>query len=181
MILSGCSASARATPGWPGRGFFGRSGRFGFWPFDGGRLELSGVLGGPPSRASSAVIRAVSATICACCARIRATKSSLGRARRVSRFTDTVNRNLRYRVKQNHRAATRKPRSDRQEGGVSNYFMHAFAYVGDSVAATTSDCAKNSLRRYSCCVKICSVPFQLRQNILLGNWTLTMPSLTTIW
>ena len=47
MIVSGHSASARVTPGRRGRGFFGPgSGRFGFWPFEGGTLELSGVGGG---------------------------------------------------------------------------------------------------------------------------------------
>ena len=41
-------------------GFFGRSGRFGFWPLAGGRLELSGVLGGVLSLASNSATRAVS-------------------------------------------------------------------------------------------------------------------------
>ena len=54
MVLSGCSLSARATPGRLGRGgFLAGSGRFGFWPFEGGRLELSGVFGGAASLASS--------------------------------------------------------------------------------------------------------------------------------
>lgn len=53
-ILSGCSARARVKPGRLGRGFFlPGSGRFGFWPFDGGRLELSGVLLGTASLASN--------------------------------------------------------------------------------------------------------------------------------
>ena len=59
MILSGCSAKARATPGRPPRGFFVRSGRFDFWPFEGGKLELSGVLPGTASLASSSATRAL--------------------------------------------------------------------------------------------------------------------------
>ncbi len=39
-------------------------GRFGFYPFEGGRLELSGVLAGAASRASSAAMRAIKALIC---------------------------------------------------------------------------------------------------------------------
>ena len=46
MMRSGCSLSARLTPGRPPRRDFTRSGRFAFWPFEGGVLELSGVLGG---------------------------------------------------------------------------------------------------------------------------------------
>jgi len=50
MILSGCSASARVTPGRLGRGgFLPGSGRFGFWPFDGGAMDLPGVFGGAAS------------------------------------------------------------------------------------------------------------------------------------
>ena len=78
----------------PRRGFFGRSGRFGFWPLDGGVLELSGVLRGASSLVSNSAIRAVNtpictacASICTACARISATTSSLERALRTSLFT----------------------------------------------------------------------------------------------
>ena len=101
MMRSGCSANARVTPGQPMRGFFGRSGRLGFCPFEGGVLELSGVFGGALSRASSAAMRAVNVPICAAWARTRATRSSLERARRLSRSTDTVNRTVRDRVEHN--------------------------------------------------------------------------------
>ena len=80
------------------RGFFGRAGRLGFWLFEGGVLELSRVFGGALSLASSATMRAVNALICAAWARTRAIRSSLERARRVSRVTDTVNRTARDRV-----------------------------------------------------------------------------------
>src|SRR5271169_50299 len=117
MVLSGRSANPRATPGRLGRGFFLRSGRFGFWPFEGGTLELPGVLSGPPSLASNAAIRATSAPIWACCASVNATRSSLERARRVARFTDTVNRNLRYRVKPKLRLAIASRHAVHQPGG----------------------------------------------------------------
>jgi hypothetical protein len=64
MILSGCSVNARATPGRPPRGFFGRSGKFDFRPFEGGMLELSGVFAGAASLASNSAIRAVRTLIC---------------------------------------------------------------------------------------------------------------------
>jgi hypothetical protein len=35
----------------------------GFWPFDGGRLELSGVFDGSPSLASSSAIRCSAASM----------------------------------------------------------------------------------------------------------------------
>ena len=44
---------------------------FGFCPFDGGRLELSGVFDGSPSLASSAITRAVRLCTCAHSARIK--------------------------------------------------------------------------------------------------------------
>src|SRR6478672_393648 len=55
---SGCSASARATPGRPLRTLRPRSGRFSFWLADGGREEFLGVLGGPLSCCSSSAMRA---------------------------------------------------------------------------------------------------------------------------
>jgi hypothetical protein len=50
-------------PKLPGRGPWRLlfSGRFGFWPFDGGRLELSGVFGGAASLASNSATRTVNA------------------------------------------------------------------------------------------------------------------------
>jgi hypothetical protein len=63
------SEPARHAPGRLGRGFLlPRSGRFGFWPFDGGRLELPGVFGDTASLASSSPMRALSAAICKACA-----------------------------------------------------------------------------------------------------------------
>ena len=115
MIPSGRSARARLTPGRPRRGCFGRSGRFGFCPFDGGRLELSGVFGGAPSLASNSVIRALSASICPCCAKIKPIRSSLDRKWRLSRFMDPVNRSVRYRVKRNLRTAA--PNRGRMSNG----------------------------------------------------------------
>lgn len=53
MVRSGCSASARKMPGRPERGFLGLSARLAFSLLDGGNEELSGVLGGLPSLASS--------------------------------------------------------------------------------------------------------------------------------
>ena len=44
---------------------WGRRGAEGFCPFDGGRLELSGVFGGSPSLASNSATRAVKAATCA--------------------------------------------------------------------------------------------------------------------
>ena len=46
---------------WRGPIRFAFSGWFAFCPFDGGRLELSGVFGGSPSFASSSATRAISA------------------------------------------------------------------------------------------------------------------------
>jgi hypothetical protein len=70
MMRSGCSLSARLTPGRPPRRDFTRSGRFAFWPFEGGVLELSGVLGGALSLDSNSAIRAINEVICAVCASI---------------------------------------------------------------------------------------------------------------
>jgi len=66
-------AALAGTFGW------GLSGRFGFWPFDGGRLELSGVFGGDsrsPSRFSSSAMRAKASRNCAACARMSASFSA---------------------------------------------------------------------------------------------------------
>ena len=78
--LFGQSASDAGTAA---TGCFGRpstrgrgSGRFGFGPFESGMLELSGVLPGAASLASSSAMRAVKPLICASCARIRAMRSS---------------------------------------------------------------------------------------------------------
>jgi len=78
---------------------------------------LFGVLPGALSLASNSATRALSsltcavnASICACYARIKVIKSSLQKARRVSRVTDTVNLKPRHRVKtvvQDDRAAKR--------------------------------------------------------------------------
>src|SRR4051794_41780797 len=59
-------------------------------------LELSGVLGGALSRASNSAMRAPKASICACCARVSAIRSSFEKARSASRFIQTVNRIRRY-------------------------------------------------------------------------------------
>ena len=79
--LSGCSLSARATPGRPGRGgFLAGSGRFGFLAPRGGGLELSwrpsagssrrAWLPGSPITAQSGRRSACAcASICVCCAR----------------------------------------------------------------------------------------------------------------
>src|SRR5271167_3506755 len=81
---SGASASLRATPGRPLRGFFSFPARFAFSPFDGGSEELPGVLGGTLRRASNSATRAVRAAfcsvrrrICSICAKTSATSSSL--------------------------------------------------------------------------------------------------------
>ena len=49
----------------------------GFWPFDGGTLELSGRLGGRPSLASSSAIRAASLAFSAVSASLRAVSASI--------------------------------------------------------------------------------------------------------
>jgi hypothetical protein len=104
------------TPGRPSRRFFSRSVRFAFWPFEGGVLELSGVLGGVLSLASNSAIRAVNNVICEACASIRPTRSSLERVTSVPRSTDMVNRVVRYHVK---RGAGRPVSTTHQ--GVSSY------------------------------------------------------------
>ena len=86
-VSSGSHASGRPPPlrpRLPRRGpvRLAFSGRLGFWPFDGGVLELSGVFGGSDSRASSATMRAVNAWTCAQSARIRASFSAWLRWRR---------------------------------------------------------------------------------------------------
>src|SRR5208282_2378857 len=71
---------SRVGLGWSGRWApacglalgFGFAGADALWPFEGGRLELSGVLGGRPSLASSSATRAVSAATCASNAAISA-------------------------------------------------------------------------------------------------------------
>ena len=75
-------------------GFSAESGRFALCPFEGGRLELSGVLGRVASLASSPTMRAVRtlicsayASTCACGARIKAISSSRDRARRPTWLT----------------------------------------------------------------------------------------------
>src|SRR4051794_3477081 len=73
--------------------------RLAFWPADGGRLELSGVFGGTPSRASNSATRAVSACTCAHSARIRASFSSCDRRLRSGSWvTLSFNRNHRGHV-----------------------------------------------------------------------------------
>ena len=54
-------SEAARRAGTAGGFFLPRSGRFGFWPFDGGTLELLGVFAGTASLASSSPMRAVSA------------------------------------------------------------------------------------------------------------------------
>jgi len=53
------------------------AGSDGFWFFDGGTLELSGVFGGRPSLASSSATRATSAAFCATSASIRASSAAI--------------------------------------------------------------------------------------------------------
>ena len=65
-ISSGVSANGLPPPNrpkLPGHGprRLPLSGRFGFLPLEGGRLELPGVFGGMPSLASSSATHAVSA------------------------------------------------------------------------------------------------------------------------
>jgi hypothetical protein len=64
-------------PGQPLRGGLGLSGRLDFWPLEGGSEELSGVLGGMFSLASSAATRAVSAAFYSMRASISAISSDL--------------------------------------------------------------------------------------------------------
>src|SRR5271166_4396726 len=77
MIRSGWGASARNTPGLPLRFFAARrSARLGLRACEGGVEELSGVLGGPPSLASSSAMRRVNSSICAAWASICAAWAS---------------------------------------------------------------------------------------------------------
>jgi hypothetical protein len=57
-----------ADAGTTARRFYCRSARFAFWPFEGGVLELSGVLGGALSLVSNSAIRVINEVICAVCA-----------------------------------------------------------------------------------------------------------------
>jgi hypothetical protein len=80
--------AAPVLPGW-----------FGLCPLDGGRLELSGVFGGWPSRASRSATRAVSACTCAQSAWIRASFSAwLSWSSGGSWVTESLNRIARDRV-----------------------------------------------------------------------------------
>src|SRR5712692_6301902 len=94
MIRSGLGASARNTPGRPFRLLAARrSARLGLRPCAGGTDELSGVLGGPPSFASSSAMRRVSssiradcASICPACASTSAISSSVDSFASASRY-----------------------------------------------------------------------------------------------
>src|SRR5712671_1422195 len=77
MIRSGLGTSARDTPGRPLRFFAARrSARLGLRACEGGVDELSGVLGGPPSLASSSAMRRVNTSICAAWASTSSVSSS---------------------------------------------------------------------------------------------------------
>jgi hypothetical protein len=95
-IRSGLSASARKTPGRPLRFFAARrSVRLALRPWDGGTEELSGVLGGWPSLASSSATRransVICASICAACASPSAISSSLESFAKSSRYILRLN------------------------------------------------------------------------------------------
>ncbi len=104
-VSSGSQASGRPPPfrprlPWRGpmRSVF--SGRFGFCPFDGGRLELSGVFGGSPSAALSAAISRSIASSRSNSARISASFSaSVSRLRSGRTITGSLNRIARDHVK----------------------------------------------------------------------------------
>jgi hypothetical protein len=61
-----------------------QAGRVDFWPFDGGRLGLSGVFDGTASLASSSLMRALSAAICKAFAWISVIRPSRERESRTS-------------------------------------------------------------------------------------------------
>src|SRR5208282_4747354 len=80
----------------------GADGSEGFWPLDGGTLELSGVLGGRPNFASSSATRAVRASTCpanapivSACAKTRRINVSLSSDSTASRFIQSLNQALR--------------------------------------------------------------------------------------
>src|SRR5882724_13383934 len=66
-------------------------GPVGLAPSDGGTEELSGVLGDPPSLASSSAIRRVNSSICAACASTSAISSSLDSLASSSRYILRLN------------------------------------------------------------------------------------------
>src|SRR6185312_1726029 len=84
--------------------------RLGFCPFDGGTLELSGVLGGSPSCAFSAAISRSRASSRSNSARISASFSASVRRLRSGRAsTRSLNRVARDRVKHNLASQQRPP------------------------------------------------------------------------
>ena len=62
-----------------------------FCPFEGGRLELPGVLGGRPSLASRSATRAKRAAICSACAKTRRISVSLSSSSSDSQFIHSLN------------------------------------------------------------------------------------------
>jgi hypothetical protein len=64
-------AQRAGYPGAAGAGrLIGAISQVAFWPFEGGRLELSGVFGGAASLAARSAMRAVRTLICCACASI---------------------------------------------------------------------------------------------------------------
>ena len=91
---------------------FGPDENDGFCPLDGGRLELSGVLRGRPSLASSAATRSVNIAIWAACDSTSVIRSSLHSRSSLSRSTHRIRRSVPCQpdLKLNaDRAATRGP------------------------------------------------------------------------
>src|SRR5712692_5737117 len=100
MMRSGLGASARNTPGRPFRLLAARrSARLGLRACDGGTEELSGVLGGPPSMASSSATRRVNSSIRADCAWICAAWASTST---ISSSVDSFATTSRYTLRLNH-------------------------------------------------------------------------------
>ena len=111
-VSSGSQASGRPPPfrprlPWRGPLRFAFSAWFGFCPFDGGRLELSGVFGGSASLASNSAMRRSAASSRCHSARISASFSAwLSWLRSGSAGTHSLNRRRRDRVN-HHLAANR--------------------------------------------------------------------------
>src|SRR4249920_1027973 len=130
-VSSGSQTSGRPPPlrprlPWRGPIRFAFSDWFAFCPFDGGRLELSGVFGGSPSFASSSATRAISAWTCVQSARINASFSAWLRLLRFGGWvtplfrvdsTVTVSNTFSRAV----RPSLRPQRQDCDAPGMSNY------------------------------------------------------------